>query len=84
MRLIKWILTAIVFATTFIIVLLAQYMTLAIITLPGGDETVDRVHIFPDPTATEVGYSDAINFWRDDMRVSLELEPDFVIRAWFD
>jgi len=67
MRLIKSILTIIVFLTTFFIVLAAQYATSTLITAPGtlpgnGDNAVERVHLFPDPSESDITYTDALDF----------------------
>jgi hypothetical protein len=92
MRLIKTILTLIVFLSTFFIVLGAQYVTSTIITAPGtlpgtGDNAVERVHLFPDPENSEITYSDALEFWSLDFTQSLKNAskmPSYSIRGWFD
>jgi hypothetical protein len=92
MRLIKWILTSLTFLVTFAIVIVAEYATMAVITLPGGlpgsqGNVVERVHIFPDPTQTQIVYTDAITFWSIDIEQSLEMatdSPEYEIRAWFE
>jgi hypothetical protein len=87
MRLIKFILSSLVFSITFVIVLAAEYATLALITLPGGSGVVERVHLFPNPEDTDITYSDAITFWSTDIQQSLVTEgerPEYTIRAWFD
>lgn len=92
MRLIKWILTTLTFLVTFAIVIVAEYATMAVITLPGGlpgeqGNVVERVHIFPDPTQTQIVYTDAITFWSTDIEQSLEMateDPEYEIRAWFE
>jgi hypothetical protein len=89
MRLIKWILSTIVFITTFFIVLAAEYATLALLTipgtLPGGNNIVERVHLFPDPSDSNITYYDAIEFWKVDMNESINLatqKPEYAIRSW--
>lgn len=92
MRLVKWILSTIVFTVTFLIVLAAQYATSALITAPGtlpgnGDNAVERVHLFPDPNDSDITYSDALEFWSVDMAQSWETageSPSYTIRGWFD
>jgi hypothetical protein len=87
MKITKWILTFILFVSTFFVINVAQYMTLSIITLPGGSQAVERVKIFPDFTQNSITYSDAFRFWADDMRWSLVEEggdPEYTIRAWLD
>lgn len=92
MRLIKFILTSIVFIVTFVIVLGAQYATSALITAPGtlpgdGDNAVERVHLFPDPSDSDITYSDALDFWSVTMSQSFETAgemPGYNIRGWFD
>jgi hypothetical protein len=93
MKLIKAILTSITFTVTFVIVLLAEYFTLAIITLPGtlpGSNTniVDRVHLLPDLSdQSEISYYDAVEFWRVDFQESINLAsetPEYNIRGWID
>jgi hypothetical protein len=87
MRLIRFILSSLVFSITFVIVLAAEYATLALITLPGGSGVVERVHLFPDPEDTDITYSDAITFWSTDIQQSLVVEgekAEYTIRAWFE
>jgi len=86
MKLVKNILTLILFLTTFLIINVAQYFTMSLITMPGGDN-VERVHLFPDIMSQEVTYSDAISFWIVDINESLinpGEEPEYTIRGWFD
>jgi hypothetical protein len=86
MKLVKNILTLILFLTTFLIINVAQYFTMSLITMPGGDN-VERVHLFPDIMSQEVTYSDAISFWIVDINESLVNpgeEPEYTIRGWFD
>jgi hypothetical protein len=87
MRILKFILSSMVFTMTFIIVLAAEYATLALITLPGGSGVVERVHLFPDPEDSDITYADAITFWATDIQQSLVLEgesPEYNIRGWVD
>jgi hypothetical protein len=87
MRLIKFILTSLVFSITFVLVLAAEYATLALITIPGGSGVVERVHLFPDPEDTDITYSDAITFWITDIDNSLVKDgdkPEYNIRGWVD
>lgn len=87
MRLIKFILSSLVFLVTFVTVLAAEYATLALITIPGGSGVVERVHLFPDPEDTDITYSDAIVFWSTDIQQSLVVEgeePEYNIRGWID
>jgi hypothetical protein len=92
MRLIKTILTLIVFLSTFFIVLGAQYVTSTIITAPGtlpgsSDNAVERVHLFPDPDSSDITYSDALLFWSLDFSQSLQNAsqmPSYSIRGWFN
>jgi hypothetical protein len=91
MRLIKFILSSLVFSITFIIVIAAEYATFTLLTLPGtlpnSDSVVERVHLFPDPNQTEITYSDALTFWSVDTKQSFDLafsEPEFEIRGWFE
>ena len=87
MRLIRFILTSLVFAVTFVTVLAAEYATLALITIPGGSGVVERVHLFPDPENTDITYTDALTFWSTDVEQSLVLgneEPEYNIRGWVD
>ena len=87
MKITKWILTFILFVSTFFVINVAQYMTLSIITLPGGNQVVERVKIFPDFTQNSITYSDAFTFWADDIKWSLVQEgeePEYTIRAWLD
>jgi hypothetical protein len=87
MRLIRFILSSLVFSITFVIVLAAEYATLALITLPGGSGVVERVHLFPNPEDTDITYSDAITFWATDIQQSLVVEgeeAEYTIRAWFE
>jgi hypothetical protein len=91
MRLIRWILSSIVFSVTFVIILAAEYATLALLTLPGtlpgGNNIVERVHLFPDPSESNITYYDAIDFWGIDMSESIEIaisNPEYEIRSWFE
>jgi hypothetical protein len=73
-------------------VLAAQYGTSTLITAPGtlpgtGDNAVERVHLFPDPTNSDITYSDALVFWSLDMEQSWIMAsemPSYSIRGWFD
>jgi hypothetical protein len=93
MKLVKNLLTSILFITTFLIISIAQYFTMAIITLPGGNDVVQRVHLLPDIASQEVTYSDAISFWVTDINESLlkeGQEPEYTVRGflnysvWYD
>jgi hypothetical protein len=91
MRLIKFILSSLVFSMTFIIVIAAEYATFTLLTLPGtlpnSDSVVERVHLFPNPNETEITYSDALTFWSVDTKESINLafsQPEFEVRGWFD
>jgi hypothetical protein len=92
MRLIKFILSSIVFIVTFFIILAAQYATSTIITAPGtlpgdGDSAIERVHLFPDPSESDITYTDALDFWSLSVNQSLETAsemPSYSIRGWFD
>jgi hypothetical protein len=91
MRIIKWILTSLVFSMTFVIVLAAEYGTLALLTipgtLPGGNNIVERVHLFPDPNESNITYYDAVDFWSADFKESFEMAidtPEYEVRSWFE
>jgi len=91
MKLIKFILSSLVFSVTFIIVIAAEYATFTLLTLPGtlpnSDSIVERVHLFPDPNETKITYSDALSFWSVDTGQSINSafsEPEFEIRGWFE
>jgi hypothetical protein len=87
MKLVKNILTLILFVTTFLIISVAQYFTMSIITMPGGNESIDRVYLFPDIESQQVTYADAISFWVVDINESLVgpgEEPEYAIRGLID
>lgn len=86
MNLIKSILTGIVFMVTFIIIMAAQYITLSIVTISGGDESIERIHLFPEENY-KVTYSDAVGFWGTSVSQSMdqgEMGPEYAIRGWID
>jgi hypothetical protein len=82
MKLLKLILTAILFTVTFVIILAAEYATLYALSFPVRNET-ERVHLF-ECEGSAVCYADSIGFWTTDFEASTRMpEPKFVIRSWF-
>lgn len=84
MKLLRAILTMLTFALTFVIVLAAEYATLAVVVLPGGQsDSVERVELVGD--TSHVGYLDAFSFWSDDLKESYAVaaeKPSWSVRGW--
>ena len=86
MRLAKFILTFILFVSTFFIVMGAEYIIFRGVTSVGGDSVeVDRVHLFQDEENPQVvSYSDSISFWGTNLQEGVFAGNDYyAIRGWF-
>jgi len=83
MRLLKSILTLILFTVTFVIILFAEYATLYALSFPAGRGEIERVHLI-ECEGTSVCYADSVGFWSTDFEAATNMEePKFVIRSWF-
>jgi len=82
MKLLKAILTLILFSVTFIIIIAAEYSTLYLLSFP-AKEDVERVHLL-DCEGSSVCYADSVGFWTTDFDATTNMtEPKFMIRSWF-
>jgi hypothetical protein len=79
----KLILTGIQILVWFVIILSAQYLTLAALALPSSGD-VERVHLI-NCEGESVCYADAPGFWSANLDTMRDMgEPKWIIRDWFN